>query len=163
MKEWIATYNQADIIIDNVPTNTIEAAASSGVLVSSTLPRCIQSATYLGRGNPFSAEEIFCEVDLPHLNWHFPKLPLSLWGIIFRLAWFCGFSPNAEPFYQSNERAYVAAQRLIQLAKDNGSVFLIGHGIMTMLIAKHLLAMGWVGPKLPVNKYWQFSVFSSET
>ena len=59
-------------------------------------------------------------------------------------------------------RAHYAAGRLVTLAKKNGSVFLVGHGIMTMLIAKQLLSMGWVGPKRPVNKYWQFSVYYAQ-
>ena len=159
MKEWIAAYDQADILVEGVPSETMEVAASSGILVSSTLPRCVQSAKYLGRANSLVVEEIFCEAALPYLHWHFPKLPLSIWGVIFRLAWFCGFSSNAESIAQANDRACAAAQRLIQLAKENGSVFLVGHGIMTMLIAKHLFAMGWVGPRRPVNQYWQFSVY----
>jgi broad specificity phosphatase PhoE len=159
MKEWIAAYDQADILIEGVPSDTMEAAASSGIVVSSTLPRCVQSANYLGRGNPLVIEEMFCEAALPYLHWRFPKLPFSIWGIIFRLAWFYGFSSNAESFAQANERACIAAQRLVQLAKENDSVFLVGHGIMTMLIAKHLLTMGWVGSKRPVNKYWQLSIY----
>lgn len=159
MEEWIAAYDQADILVEDVPSETIEAAATSGVLVSSTLPRCIQSAKYLRRGSSLVVEDIFCEAALPYPRWYFPKLPLSIWGMIFRLAWFCGFSSNVESFAQANDRAYAAAERLIQLAKENGSVFLVGHSIMTMLIAKHLLTLGWAGSKHPVNKYWQFSIY----
>ena len=159
MKEWICAYDQADVLLDGVPTDTMEVATASGIVVSSTLPRCVQSAQHLSQGRAFVTEKIFCEAGLPHPHWRFPKLPLSVWGVVFRLAWFSGFSGNTESFAQANSRAHTAAQRLIELAKENGSAFLVGHGIMTMLIAKHLLAMGWAGPKRPVNKYWQFSVY----
>jgi hypothetical protein len=104
-------------------------------------------------------EEVFCEADLPYGHWNIPKLPLSVWGVLFRLAWFCGYSSNVESLLRAEARALCAAKRLLALARKNGSVFLVGHGIMNMLIAKQLLAMGWSGPKRPVNKYWQFSVY----
>ena len=159
MKDWIQTYDRTDILLHDVPSETVHAAASSGVVVTSTLPRCVQPAQWLSQSKAFLREEIFCEAALPHPHWHFPKLPLSIWGVVFRLAWFCGFSCNAESFEQATARVCSAAQRLTELAKNNGTVFLVGHGIMTMLIAKHLIAWGWAGPKRPVNKYWQFSAY----
>ena len=161
MKEWIGIYDQADVVLDCVPADTAAVANASAIVVTSTLLRCTKSAERLCQNRDFLVEEIFCEADLPHPNWHFPKLPLSVWGVIFRLAWFCGFSSNAESFAQATARAGKAAERLTTLANENGSVLLVGHGIMTMLIAKHLLASGWAGPERPVNKYWQFSVYAA--
>ena len=159
MKDWIQLYNQAELLVEDVPLDTLKKATESGVIVSSTLRRCVQSAQQLIRGRALLTEELFCEADLPHMLWRFPKLPLSIWGIVFRMAWFCGFSANAEPLAQATTRARNAAERLIELARGNGSVFHVGHGIMTMLIAKQLLALGWTGPKRPVNKYWRYSVY----
>jgi broad specificity phosphatase PhoE len=159
MKDWIQSYNQADLLVEDVPLETLKKATESGVIVSSTLRRCVQSAQQLTQHRELLTEEIFCEADLPHSHWSFPRLPLSVWGIVFRLAWFCGFSANAEPFAQATTRARNAAERLIGLSRENGSVFHVGHGIMTMLIARQLLALGWTGPKRPLNKYWQYSVY----
>ena len=119
----------------------------------------MQSAEQLSRNRAFAAEEVFCEVVLPLPNRHFPRLPFGLWCVVFRLAWFCGFLDNAEPFAQATERARNAAERLIELARENGSVFLVGHGIMNLLIARKLAALGWVGPMRPAAKHWQFSVY----
>ncbi len=159
MDEWIYAYNQADVILDGIPNDIVKIASTSGVIVASTLPRCIQSAQHLSPNRAFLTEGIFCEAGLPYPNWNFPKLPLPVWNAIFRLAWFRGFSANAESFTQATARAHTAAERLMELAKKFDSVFLVGHGIMAMLIAKHLLACGWSGPKRPVGKYWQCSVY----
>ncbi len=159
MKDWIKLYNQADLVEEEIPSATLKKAAESGVIVCSTLRRCEQSAQQLSPNRAMPAEGVFCEVDLPHLHWHFPSLPLWVWSAVFRLAWFCGFSANAETLAQATARARIAAVRLIDLARKNGSVFLVGHGIMTMLIARQLLTLGWAGPKCPVNKYWRFSVY----
>lgn len=163
MKEWIQIYNQAEVYSDNIPSDTLRRARISRVIVSSSLPRCVQSARALNRAsNMFKSilvEDGFCEADLPHGNWNVPILPLPVWGVLFRLAWFCGYSRNGESLSQAEKRAHGAAMRLVSLARENKSVFLVGHGIMTMLIAKHLLAMGWSGPKRPVMGYWQFTVY----
>jgi broad specificity phosphatase PhoE len=159
LKDWIQRYNQADLLVEEVPSATLKKATESGVIVSSTLRRCVQSAEQLSRNRAFAAEEVFCEAELPLPNRHFPRLPFWLWSVVFRLAWFCGFFANAEPLAQATERARNAAERLIELARENGSVFLVGHGVMNLLIAGQLSALGWSGPKRPANKYWQFSAY----
>jgi broad specificity phosphatase PhoE len=145
MREWTQIYNAAEIFLNEIPPDTMEKASIAGIVVSSTLTRCVQSARALCKDNSLVIEEIFCEADLPYGNWNVLKLPLSVWGVLFRLAWFCGYSANSESFVQAEMRAHCAAGRLVTLAKENGSVFLVGHGIMTMLIGKQLLSMGWVG------------------
>jgi len=159
MEAWIERYNQADVILEGVPAGTKETAAAAGIVVSSTSRRCLQSARHLDGDRTVLAEDIFCEADLPYLLWNYPRLPLAVFGIAFRLAWFCGFSANTESRAHATARARMAAERLIELASENGSVFLMGHGIMTILIAKHLLAWGWTGPRRPLDKHWQFSVY----
>jgi len=159
MKDWIKIYNRADLLVGEIPSATLKKAAESAVIVGCPLRRCVQSAKQLAPNRAYLAEEVFCEADLPHTNWRFPKMHLSVWGVLFRLAWFCGFCTNAEPFAQATARARNAAERLIELARENGSVFLVGHGILNMLIARQLLALGWSGPKRPVSKYWRFRLY----
>jgi hypothetical protein len=73
-------------------------------------------------------EEMLREVGLPHAFWGFPKLPLAIWAIVFRVAWFCGYSANSESLSMARIRARSAAERLIDLARDHQSVFVMGHG-----------------------------------
>ena len=80
-------------------------------------------------------------------------------AVIVRLVWSCGFAMNTEPMPHASARAGAGAERLIDFAQRYGSVFLVGHGMMTMLIAKQLLALGWSGPKVRLNEYWRFSVY----
>lgn len=159
MENWIETYNNAEVIFEDVPAQTIETAHSSEIVVASTLRRSIQSAQYLSNSETLLFEQVFCEAGLPYSRWHLPKLPAPAWAAFFRLAWFLGYSANAESVEKAKARAQTAAERLIHLANEHGSVFLVGHGIMTTLIAKHLLALGWVGPARPTHDYWQFSTY----
>jgi hypothetical protein len=156
---WIDAYNRAGIDAEDIPPNTIAAALASGIVVASSSPRSIQSAQRLSGGRTFLTEEAFCEAGLPYAIWHRPVLPVSVWAACFRVAWFCGYSRNAEPVEHVRTRADAAASRLIRLAADYGSVFLVGHGIMTRLIAKRLRRLGWIGPLLPAYDYWRFNVY----
>jgi hypothetical protein len=105
-------------------------------------------------------EEIFSEVDLPYSACRFPRLPVGVWAVVFRLAWFWGYSRHAEPVGSARIRARRCALRLVELAGQHQSVFLVGHGIMTTLIAKQLLLMGWSGPMRPRNRYWGFATYT---
>jgi hypothetical protein len=49
--------------------------------------------------------------------------------------------------------------RLFELAQQHDTVFVAGHGFMTMLVAKELLRRGWSGPNRPANKYWRYCVY----
>ncbi len=159
MKAWIDRYDRADVILDGAPADVGAIAAASAIMVSSPAHRCLQSARHLCPDREFLTEDVFREADLPHLPWRFPRLPLAVFAVGFRLAWFRGFSAHAESLPQATIRAHMAAERLTELARQNGSVFLMGHGIMTILIARHLRAWGWAGPRRPINGNWQYSIY----
>ena len=160
MKDWIRIYNQADVHVGEAPSDALAKARGCGIVVSSALPRCTQSAQALVHSNQsFVTDAVFCEADLPGGSWNAPRLPFAMLAALFRLAWFLGYSSNAESLLQTKARARHAAHRLVELSTQNGSVFLVGHGIINMLIAKELLALGWSGPTRPIAKHWRYSVY----
>lgn len=155
----IAAYAQAGILLDKPPVVTLNTARACSVVVSSNLPRSLHSARALSQDRPFLSDALFDDPDPPSWTWRFPKLPLLVWGLIFRLAWFCGFPANTESLSAASARAARAARRLIELARDRGSVFLIGHAMMNLLIAKHLTAAGWSGRIRLLPHHWEFGVY----
>jgi broad specificity phosphatase PhoE len=157
---WILAYDQAGVFVDDVPGLLRAKALQCGRIVSSSLPRCMQSAEALGPARLVSSEDLFREAGLPHANWASPRLPPSIWAVFFRAAWFLGYSANSESLESARIRARTGAMRLIDLAAEHESVFLMGHGIMAVLIAKELTRRGWKGPRRPAHGVWQFSVYS---
>ena len=82
---------------------------------------------------------------------------------MFRSAWFLGFAAHTESIGSSSVRAGQAADRLIELAERHGSVLLLGHGIMNVLIAWQLRKRGWRGPlHLLLKDYWKPSIYRKE-
>ena len=76
-----------------------------------------------------------------------------------RTAWLCGWSAGVESFKAARTRAAEAAQILIARAEAAGSVALLGHGFMNILIAGRLRALGWKGPRFPPPRHWAFGVY----
>lgn len=156
----IAEYTRAGIVVDGLPAATLDTARACEVLVSSTAPRCVHSARALSRDGLFLSEALFDEsAGEPALNWRFPKLPLLVWWYVLRLAWRAGCPVCTESFSAARARASTAAQRLIEIARERGSVFLIGHAMMNVLIARHLTAAGWSGRIRPLPGPWEFAVY----
>ena len=156
---WIEAFDPAGVDLVRVPRDTLKTAALCNVVVVSTLQRSVQSAAILAPSKVLVTEALLREAGMPHTQWPFPRLPVRAWLLFFRIAWFCGYAPNSESLPLASARAGVAAERLIDLARQHGSVFVVGHGIFTMLIAKQLLLKGWSGSKRPRNKYWGCCVY----
>jgi broad specificity phosphatase PhoE len=155
---WIDRYHSADIRPSEPPDEIKECAAHS-TLVCSTALRCVQSLQRIAPGREILSGSLYREAGLPHNLWAFPKLPPTLWALLFRIAWFRGFSANAEPYAEANSRAHEAALSLIALATSGGPVLLMGHGILNALIARELRALGYRGPNRPSARHWGLNIY----
>ncbi len=156
MKTWVERYNAAKIATDERPETLVQLAGSVGVVLCSSLLRCVESRSCLSCECCHEPDPLFAEAHLPYPDWPIPLMPSRVWRIAFRTAWFCGFANHTEHVDGSTQRASAAADKLIQLAEAHDSVLLMGHRIMNMLIAKQLRKRGWSGPTLPLlAKYWE--------
>ena len=160
---WIAAFNDGGILSGQIPRSTSLAAGRCKVIVTSPLRRSYQSAQLLASSQLVVTEDLISEAGMPHPDWLFPALPIAAWLVIFRVAWYCGYSRNSESMSDAWVRATVAADRLVDLARQHDSVFVVGHGIMTTLIASRLVQKGWSGPRRPANGYWGHCVYRSTT
>jgi broad specificity phosphatase PhoE len=159
LADWILAYDAGGVVVEEIPAPLRGEVAKSGWIVSSPLCRCVQSAAALAPLRKIGYAELLREAGLPYAMWGFPRLPPSVWTVLFRAAWFLGYTANSESLVVAKIRARSAANMLIELAREHQSVFVMGHGIMTALIAKELVLQGWEGPKRPAHGYWQFSVY----
>jgi broad specificity phosphatase PhoE len=156
--EWVARYDAAAIAGGEPPAAAVQSAAPALIVSSPTL-RALESARRLAPDREIRTYELFREADLPHLSWRWPRLPPSLWVVLFRLAWLGGFSPRTESVSKATGRAGEAADKLIALARGADSVLLVGHGVMNSMIAKQLLARGARGPRFTGSRYWDITTY----
>ena len=143
---WVRGYDEAPIDVTVPPPASIRAQASAiRCVATSTLRRACESAALLAPGRTIVCEPLFNEAGIPSTI----RLSLALaprhWTFLSRVAWFCGWSRGAESLREARSRAQRAAERLIELAREHGSVILVGHGVMNTLISRALRRIGWHG------------------
>jgi len=148
-------------IVDQPPPATLAALQHHTIVICSDLPRSVESALALGFSEIHSAQALFREAALPYFTSGSIALPLSVWLTILRVFWLAGFTKNGEAYVDARLRARIAAAELISLAEQHDNVLLVGHGVINYLIAKQLLANGWLGPAKLNKQYWAFDVFES--
>lgn len=157
---WIKEYNKAGIDDSHAaPPEIVRLVKSCSVVVCSDFPRSIESAISLGVKTTQQPDMQFRECEMPYANWYYPKLPIMVWVVIFRILHFFGYSSNAESFKAAKQRAHNCALRLSELAHHHKSVLFVGHGLLNWLISKRLQRTGWVGPRSPGHKYWGHGIY----
>lgn len=126
MKTWVERYNAAEVVAAERPDSLVALAGSVGIVVCSSLQRCIESRSHLECDCCELPDPLFAEPHLPYPEWGLPLLPSRFWRLAFRTAWFLGFASHTEHIRESTRRASAAADRLIELAEANESVLLMG-------------------------------------
>jgi broad specificity phosphatase PhoE len=149
--QWVRQYNFSDVS-DNSRPALIDECVAADFLITSDLKRAIHSAyLYTGR-KPDSVDEVFREMDIPRY-----KIPLKLnawtWVYLNRVLWMLGVKGSFETFSQAKNRADIAAEKLINMAKIEGRVVLFGHGYLNLFIRKALVKKGW-GVHCKSNQFW---------
>lgn len=87
---------------------------------------------------------MFRETELPNPLTKLRKIKLepSIWALILRCLWFCGYSRGCESLSEAKDRAKNASEILVEYAQEHISVVLVGHGFFNMFIAKELQKKG---------------------
>lgn len=162
--EIVKAYLSTNLHPDTTPPEEANMlAASCALCLTSDMPRAISSARMLGVGDKAKIDPNLREADLPYLNWRHPVLRLSTWTFLFRVFWLFGFSQNAETVKDAKRRALQNAEKLDLLAREYGSVLIVGHGIMNRLIARELTKSGWRKRSGVKAQYWSSLVFENES
>ena len=158
--EWVEGRNAAHMDPSHPPSAELQhiARAAAGFAVS-PLRRSIESLHLLAPEAIPYVDPVFREVEVPG-NVPSPlPLPAQVYSKISRIAWYAGWSPNVESFDAARRRAQQAAETLVELLPDQGTLLLVGHGIMNGLIGLKLRKMGWQGPHLRPRRLWAYAAY----
>jgi len=159
---WIAAYNASGIRDIAPPAAARGAADQCTLIVTSDLLRSMESGRVLGSKTPMRSDGLFREAGLPYGPMAFLKMPPFVWAVLFRILWAFGYKDNGESIQVFRERARNAAMLLISLAREHGSVLLVGHGLINRYIARDLLSAGWRGSGRTKIRHWGFTEYTSE-
>jgi len=154
---WVRRYNDSGIDRDLPPPDTLRQLAAASRVLASNLPRSIQSATWLS--DRARIEPDLREAGLPETI----RIPMRLRPdacvVLARAMWWLNWSRPAETIADARERASHVTNRLCELAREHGSVLVVGHGMFNRFVAKCLRERGWHGPRTLPRGYWSVARF----
>ena len=159
---WWAQYDESGLHPDEEPPQSlIDLASEATTVLSSTLPRAIETARHATRGERDApADPMFVEAPLPPPPVPGIRLSPTTWGVISRSFWFFGYAPpGVETHAQAWGRVNEIAERLAGLA-EKGDVLLCAHGYLNWMIDRKLRASGWRrAGREGGNHYWSWRIY----
>ena len=164
--DWWARYDASGLHPDEEPPEAlIRLAESAKTVLSSTLPRAIETAREVTRAaRDVPADPIYVEAPLPPPPAPaFLKLRPGAWGVVSRAFWFCGYAPpGVENHGEAWTRVGEIADRLGAFA-EKGDVLLCAHGYLNWMIDRRLRKGGWRRTsRSGGNRYWSWRVYEPE-
>jgi broad specificity phosphatase PhoE len=164
--DWWARYDASGLHPDEEPPEAlVHLAKGAKTVISSTLPRAIETAREVTRGaREAPADPIYVEAPLPPPpipSW--VKLSPGKWGVISRTFWFLGYAPpGIESHGQTWRRVAEIAERLGGYAQE-GDVLLCAHGYLNWMIDWRLRRSGWRRVRRDGgNGYWSWRVYEAD-
>jgi broad specificity phosphatase PhoE len=163
--DWWAQYDASGLHPDERPPDSlIEIASKAKTVLSSTLPRAIETARQATRGAlDAPADPMFVEAPLPPPPVPLVKLSPSLWGVVSRTFWVLGYAPEGvESHAETWARVDQAVERLKRHA-EQGDVLLCAHGYLNWMIDRRLRSRGWRrAGREGGNKFWSWRVYEPD-
>ena len=159
LKSIIAEYDTAPIEQEVKNLKELKALADTcNVFVSSGLYRSVESLLLLSKEADY-VDEVFAELESFYTEKKIIQLSFYTWGFCLKLIWFLGLSNGSKSYKESKIEAQKASEILINLAKKEDSVMLMGHGLKNMLIVRALKQRGWKESKKMKMDNFEYGVY----
>lgn len=159
--DWWQKYDEGGLIPDqNVPRKLLNAVAHSEAIVASPLRRAVETAERVAGDRKFMLDEVFVEAPLPPPNLpKFLKLTPRMWGFVARCTWYIGLHGEQESHEDAKIRAKNAADKLVALNEEKGTVSLLAHGWFNRMMRPHLKAHGYECVYDGGDFHWSYRVY----
>ncbi len=156
-KYWWRLYDEAGLKPgQDAPKIIKELAVQADKVMTSTLPRAIETAERaLGR-QVDCLEPLLVEAPLPPPNLGYIRLKPTTWGVLSRISWCLGFSGEGESQRQARARAIKAAAILSIEASGGKMLFVAAHGWFNRMIRPALIQRGFKCVEDHGDLHWSY-------
>lgn len=163
-KYWWRLYDEAGLVSgEKAPKIIVDLAKKADNVMSSTLPRAIETAE-LACGKPVDQREsLLVEAPLPPPNLGYIRFRPRMWGILARICWILGFSGEGESRKQAQIRAEKAADLLSKSAQGGKMVFVVAHGWFNRMLRPALKRHGFACVEDYGDLHWSYRRYERET
>lgn len=143
-RSWWQRYDAGGIRAGQVPPKkVVKWAREADVVLSSPLPRAVQSAELAAGRAPDALLPGLVEAALPSPNLGPLTFRPKTWGTIARVLWFVGYSDGMESHTEARARAEAMCDTLADYARDGKTVYVQGHGWFNRMLKGSLMKRGW--------------------
>ena len=160
--DWWARYDASGLHPDEAaPPALIDLASRAATVLSSTLPRAVETARQVTKGaREVPADPIYVEAPLPPPPIPGLRLRPGQWGVVSRILWSLGYAPDG---VESCGEAWKRVDRVIGRLEQHaarGDVLLCAHGFLNWMIDKRLRASGWRrAAREGGNHFWSWRIY----
>lgn len=146
------------------PRELIGLASGTGVIVSSSTARAVESATALAPGRTIVRSSLLVELELSPPQIAGIRMPLLGWALAIGFAALVRAVHRQPPLAAAErERIDAAAAWLEQLAQEHGSVMAVTHYSFRNQLVPHLMQRGWHHDPPPRrSRHWSASSLSRQ-
>lgn len=149
---WLHDYNNSTINLAFKPPASLAEKIASHFVISSDLPRAINSAKICAGKKPDMIIKQLKEMPVP--QWSLPfSANAYAWIIINGLMWAFGLHGQVDSLRRCRQRGKIAAQTLSSMAEKKQNIAVFGHVIMNYYIAFQLIRQGWRA-NFTGKKFW---------
>ncbi len=143
-RDWWVLYDEGGIVADQkVPKRVRQWAREADLVVTSPLPRAVESARMAAGREPDEQWPSLVEAALPSPPLGPLKLRPKSWGTVARILWAVGYSDGMESHGEARARANAVADDLALRAAGGNVVYVQGHGWFNRMVKGSLMARGW--------------------
>jgi len=144
VRRYHAAYDAAGIVSESSPPSGLVAeAAAAQTIVSSDLPRALESAERLAPGRDITASPLLRETHLAIPRWAIGRLPLLAWSAVLHLHWGYRIMRGMDVSSVELAQAEAAADWLGTLAGESRTIVAVTHGVFRRNLANRLALRGW--------------------
>jgi len=146
MQRWREAYDAAGIAAgDQPPPALSNLIGSTGIVVSSDMPRALESAERLAPDEPIPVSPLLREAP-PEIPQKLPlRMPLAAWDALIHSQWLLKITNGTDASPKDLTRAHAAADWLVGIVRERSPLVAVTHGVFRRLLADRLMTMGWRG------------------
>ena len=160
VERWREAYDRCGLrTSDPPPKKLVRMAREAHHILSSDLPRALESAERIAPGRKITASPLLRETPLPipALAW---RLPFAAWALAVHLRWGRQIAAGSEASVAELERAGAAAAWLGDTVADGQTALVVTHGAFRRLLGQALATRGWrAAPGMRRYHPWSTWVF----
>jgi len=157
---YMERYRDSGLDPESPPPDSLRKLIKGAERVyTSDLKRAIESARALAPGAEIASDAIFTEAPMASPKIPGLKLKVPAWAVLSRVVWHGGYTPRMESYWHAKHRAQRAMHVLVDHAKRDGLVVLVGHGYFNAILGRLLRLHGWEREGSHRADFWNTVVY----